>query len=136
MNPTLTTIRVPLLTNIFAGASIPDDWREWQIRSFRDIRIVDGASQFDKFAAVEVEGESLKDVGILPGDVLVFKITDRYREGQIGIWQTPSGRTAKYATDECDGTVKLHNTNGWSQNWNVDEIKLLGVVVRMERDLQ
>lgn len=69
MNPTLATIRVPLLTNIFAGSSIPDDWREWQIRSFRDVRIVEGASQFDKFAAVEVEGESLKDVGILPGDV-------------------------------------------------------------------
>lgn len=135
MNETLTTIRVPLLTNIFAGNSIPDDWQEWQIRSFRDVRVIEGASQFDRFAAVEIEGESLKDVGILPGDVLVFKITQQYTEGKIGIWQTPHGRTAKYAYEDFDGTVKLHNTNGWSQSWNVDEIKLLGVVVRMERDM-
>lgn len=132
----LDTTRIPLLTSIFAGTASPDDWQHWEIKKFRDIRTVETAGQFDRFAAVEVDGESLKGVGINHGDILIFKITERYVEDRIGIWQTPHGRTAKFAYEDIDGTIKLHNQNGWSQNWNADEISLLGLVVRVERDFE
>lgn len=132
---TVETMRIPLLTSIHGGSAVPDDWQQWAIKQFRDVRIVESAGQFDQFAAVDVDGDSLKQCGIFHGDVLIFKITQQYREECLGIWQTPHGRTAKWAFEDVDGTIKLHNKNGWSQNWNVDEVSCLGVVVRVERDL-
>lgn len=135
MNTPVETMRIPLLTSIHGGSAIPDDWQQWAIKRFRDVRIVETANQFDQFAAVEVDGESLHGVGIHHGDILIFKITRDYREECLGIWQTPHGRTAKFAYEDVDGTIKLHNKNGWAQNWNADELSLLGIVVRVERDL-
>lgn len=122
--------------NTFAGASIPDDWQNWQINSFRDIRKIIGSTARDRFIGVPVTGDSLKNVGIIHGDILITKLTTDYTEDKIGIWQTPHGRTAKFAYENFDGSVTLHNKNGWSQEWQPDEIKLVGIVVRVERDLE
>lgn len=135
MTPQIETMRIPLLTSVHGGSAIPDDWQHWAIKQFRDVRVVESANQFDQFAAVEVDGDSLKGCGIYNGDILIFKITCNYRDECLGIWQTPTGRTAKYAYEDVDGTIKLHNKNGWSQNWQPDEISLLGIVVRIERDI-
>jgi SOS-response transcriptional repressor LexA len=129
------TITVPLLTSINGGLPIPDDWQNWQIKKFRDIRAIEGSNQFDRFAAVEVSGDSLKPLNILNDDVLIFKITTQYEEGKIGIWQTPSGRTAKFAYQDFDGSVVLHNENGWQQRWEAADLQLIGVVIRVERDV-
>ncbi len=130
------TMRIPIVTGINAGRSIPDDAMEWQITGFRDVRLIETTDQAARFIAVPVDGDSLKDQGILDGDLLICKITQVYEDGKIGLWQTPSGRTAKYAYYDFDNSVVLHNENGWRQSWSSDELKLLGIVVRVERDME
>jgi SOS-response transcriptional repressor LexA len=118
-----------------SAAMIPKDYTDWEIKGFRDVRLIPGSDRLARFAAVPVEGDSLKEQGILDGDILIMRITKVYEDGKLGVWQTPSGRTAKYAVYDLDGYVVLHNDNGWTQHWNDGEIRLLGIVARVERDL-
>lgn len=115
------------------NGKIVGDWQNWQIKGFREIRAVGNAN---KLIGIPVVGDSLQNIGILHGDILITQITDQYKEEKIGIWQTPHGRTAKFAYEDFDGMVVLHNKNGWVQKWQPEEIKLLGIVVRVERDLE
>lgn len=128
------TMRIPIVTGINAGRSIPDDHADWQITGFRDVRLIP-ANPNERFIAVPVEGDSLIEQGILDGDYLICKITRDYQDGKLGLWQTPHGRTAKFAYYDFDNSVVLHNENGWSQRWDSSELRLLGLVVRIERDL-
>lgn len=126
---------IPIVTGICAGRSIPDDAMDWQITGFRDVRLIETSDQMARFIAVPVDGDSLIDQGILDGDMLICKLTNSYEDGKIGLWQTPHGRTAKYAYYDFDNSVVLHNASGWQQSWEPGELKLLGIVVRVERDL-
>lgn len=128
------TIRIPIVTGINAGRSIPDDYTDWAITGFRTVRAIGPGDQFQRVFGVPVVGESLKEKGILDGDLLICKVTKDYEDGKIGVWQTPHGRTAKYAYYDTDSCVVLHNENGWRQSWDPHEIRLLGIVVRVERD--
>lgn len=130
-----TTIRIPIVTGICAGRSIPDDHTDWQITGFRDVRLIESTDQMARIVAVPVEGESLKDQGILDGDLLICRLTTNYEDGALGVWQTPDGRTAKYAYYDFDSSVVLHNENGWRQTWDAADVRLVGIVVRVERDL-
>jgi SOS-response transcriptional repressor LexA len=130
------TMTVPVVTGITAGRSIPDDYMDWQITGFRNVRLIETTDTTARFIAVPVEGDSLKDQGILDGDLLICKITQNYEDGKIGLWQTPSGRTAKFAYYDFDNSVVLHNENGWRQSWDSGELRLLGIVVRVERDME
>jgi len=127
---------IPIVTGINAGRSIPDDYTDWQITGFRDVRLIETTDQAARFIAVPVEGDSLIDQGILDGDILICKMTGVYEDGKIGLWQTPHGRTAKYAYYDFDNSVVLHNESGWRQSWDSSELKLLGIVVRIERDME
>lgn len=85
------TVRLPVLTPINAGRSIPDDYMDWEITGFRDIRLIDGYDEYTSMMVVPVDGDSLQDVHILDGDLLICHATTRYEDGKIGIWQTPHG---------------------------------------------
>lgn len=130
-----TKISIPVVTGITAGRGVPDDYTDWEITGFRDVRMIEPADQFAQFVAVPVEGESLREEGILDGDLLIMRITRDYEDGKLGIWQTPHGRTAKFAAYDLDGFIMLHNEHGWRQTWNSSEVKLIGLVVRVERDM-
>jgi len=131
----MNTTRIPVVSGINAGRGSPDDLSDWEITGFRDVRLIESTDQTARFVAVPVDGDSLKDQGILNGDFLICKITNDYEDGKIGLWQTPHGRTAKFAYYDPNNSVVLHNENGWRQEWQPDELKLLGIVIRIERDL-
>jgi SOS-response transcriptional repressor LexA len=135
MTTSTATMRIPVVTGITAGRGIPDDYTDWAITSFRDVRMIETADPYARFAGVPVQGDSLKEQGILDGDLLIMRITQDYEDGKIGVWQTPHGRTAKYAYYDSNHSVVLHNENGWRQAWDASELRLLGVVVRVERDM-
>lgn len=130
----IKTIQIPIVTAVTAGRGIPDDLTDWEITGFRDVRLVDPDSTTAYFG-VPVEGDSLVNLHICEGDILVCKRARRYEAGTIGIWQTPMGRTAKLANPYPDDSVVLHNGGSWSQMWQSDEVRLLGIVVRVERDI-
>lgn len=131
-----STITIPILSPVCAGTSLPEDWQNWEIYKFRDVRTVEDVRPYEKIVGIPVDGDSLKKIGIFHGDILITKLTSRYKAGKLCVWQTPHGRTAKFAQSNPDGTVTLHNKNGWSKSWASSEIRLIGVVVRVERDLE
>ncbi len=129
-------MRIPILSPVCAGSSIPEDWQNWQIKEFREIRGVSGLSRGQRCVGIPVNGDSLTNLNIVHGDILVTKLTQNYETGKLCVWQTPHGRTAKFIRENFDGSVTLHNKNGWEQRWQPDEIKLVGIVVRVERDME
>jgi SOS-response transcriptional repressor LexA len=128
------TKRIPILAPVYAGSPTPP-LDGWKIEKFRDIRPIKNCGFNDRLAGLPVIGNSLVDQGIIEGDLLIFKFTSEAKIEKLCIWQTPHGNTAKFARTNADGTVTLHNKNGWQQTWSSDDIRLVGVVVRVERDL-
>lgn len=125
--------RIPVLSPVFAGAPAPLD--DWKIDKFRDARPLKGVRVFDRVAAMPVSGDSLNEQGIFDGDLLVFKFSQETSLDKLCIWETPHGATAKFARLNNNGTITLHNGAGWEQTWNPEDVRLIGVVLRVERDL-
>lgn len=125
-------MKIPILAPVCAGSSIPDDWQNWQIKNFREIREVPGKH---KLVGIPVNGDSLNNLNIIHGDLLIVKLTNQYHHEKLCVWQTPFGRTAKYVRDNRDGTLTLHNKANWEQDWQYADVELIGVVVRIERDI-
>ncbi len=89
----------------------------------------------DELFAVEVCGSTLNNIKIFDGDKLIVKKVSEFNERNLYVFDTPNGRTAKFAF-EFFGDIFLHNNRKWSSNFKAEEVKLLGVVVRVERDLE
>ncbi len=86
------TIRIPILAPVCAGTSLPDDWQNWEIKKFRDVRSVSGVGCAERCVGIPVNGDSLNKIGIFHGDILVTKITTEYKSHRLCVWQTPHGR--------------------------------------------
>jgi SOS-response transcriptional repressor LexA len=126
--------KIPILSPVYAGTPTPLDY--WKIEKFRTIREPRNAKLSDRFAAVPVCGDSLIEQGIFNGDILIFKFTEFAVPSRLCIWQTPEGITAKFAEKSGeDEFITLHNRSGWRKCFFANEIKMIGVVVRVERDL-
>lgn len=76
----------------------------------------------------------LEQSRIFKGDTLIVAPVKSWDEENLYVWQTPSGKTAKYAYDNF-GDITLHNKAGWQQRFKAHQIKCLGKVIRVERDL-
>jgi SOS-response transcriptional repressor LexA len=131
----MKTIEIPVLEPVNGGSPVPTDWKEFAAASVREITEIKDAPPFAKHVAIPVDGNSLKHMGIHNGDILVCRRTRLYIPGGIGIWETPHGRTAKFGRLNKDGSVTLHNHNGWEKQYSADECELVAIAVRVERDL-
>jgi SOS-response transcriptional repressor LexA len=129
----MRTQTVPLLAIVHAGTPTPLDF--WKIENFRTIRAIYGSKTTDRFAALTVSGDSLREQGIYDGDILIFKFTNFAPLTKLCVWQTPYGITAKYAQKTDADTITLHNQNGWQRDFNISDCRMVGVVVRVERDV-
>jgi SOS-response transcriptional repressor LexA len=132
----MKTMLVPVKEPVECGIPIPNDWNTWISGEFREIREIEDKVPFANYSARKVSGESLKASGVHNGDWLICRETSRYVPGKIGVWRTSDGLTAKYAAIDNDGFIILHNHNGWKRKWSSEDIKLVEVVVRLERDFE
>ncbi len=68
--------------------------------------------------------------GIVDGDQLSARVTDRVKEGQLAIFSTPYGLTLKRGYSGPDDTVILRSSNPVyrDQVWQADEVKAIGVI--------
>lgn len=136
----MKTIEVPVLEPVNGGTPVPSSWEEFRTAqehgaTVREISEIKNAPPFAKHVSYPVDGNSLKHMGIHNGDFLICRKTRLYIPGGIGIWETPHGRTAKYGKLNKDGSVTLHNHNGWERQYSADECELIAIAVRVERDL-
>lgn len=127
--------RIPVLAEVFAGKAVPVETLD--ITGWRDIRPINGARPGERFAAAPVRGDSLIEDHISDGDILIFQLTDEARISDLIIALTPDGMTVKYLHAQVEGMVLLRGANAMyeDQIWDAAEIKIQGVVRRIERDL-
>ena len=81
------------------------------------------------------------DFGIREGDYLVFKINATWKDIKsfsICIVEMPNGETLYYAANLLgDDSITLHDRiNGDFLTFKQSEITLIGIVIRVERDLE
>jgi SOS-response transcriptional repressor LexA len=132
----MKTMLVPIKEPVECGIPVPDDWTQWISGQFREIREIENKVPFAKYSARQVSGESLKASGVHNRDWFICRETRHYVPGRIAIWRTPDGLTAKYAAIDRDGSVLLHNHNGWKRKLEPHDVSLVEVVVRLERDFE
>lgn len=123
-----------ITSNSDRAGVMPADWQKWNIASFRDVRPVTNAAPRDRFLGIPVTGNSLKHLGILHGDILITKLAKDFTENDLCVWRTPLGRTVKFASEDC-AEITLHNRGEWRETFFRNEVELIGIAVRVERDI-
>lgn len=127
-------MRVPVLGQVFAGRAVPIE--ALPITSWREIRSVKGARPGDRFVAAPVVGDSMEEDHILDGDIVIFRVTQEAKPGEMVIALTPDGLTLKYIYPLDEHTVVLRGADPqYDQVWESRLVKVQGVVKRIERDL-
>lgn len=113
---------------------LQSNWQDWSIQSFRDVRRIANQTTKDSFVGVPVTGNALEHLHIVHGDLLIVKITSEIKEDKLCVWNTPDGRMPRFGYVEF-GYITLCNQAEWSKTWTDAEVKLIGEVIRVERDL-
>ncbi|MGH9943327.1 MAG: LexA family protein [Pyrinomonadaceae bacterium] len=133
--PTNDTLRIPILSEVFAGKPVPLETLSFA--GWREIRSIKGARLGDRFAAAPIRGDSLIEDHITDGDILIIHLTSEAKIGDLAVALTPDGVTVKYIHAQVEGLVLLRGANSIyeDQIWDASEITIQGVVKRVERDI-
>lgn len=119
---------VPLLGVVTAGQPI---LAVEAVEAYLPVK-VQGYSQSELFA-LRVRGESMINAGILEGDVIIVARTPAARNGEIVVALIEDEATVKRFYKE-DGHFRLQPENDTMEPILVDEVAILGRVVRLLRD--
>ena len=127
------SVRVPILGNIVCG--MPDEERE-QVDGY--LALPEEWTDNDSFL-LRAYGDSMVDVGIEEGDLLLIKRTDSPKNGQIIVALTEEGNTLKRIFFDGE-RPRLHAEN---KNYSDDrrdiypkELSIQGVVVKLIKELE
>ncbi len=104
-----------------------------RLAQFRTVRGLFG-NDSEVFSAVPIYDNALKHLGILSGDMLIVKITKYFNEANLYVWRTPVGQMARFGETSC-AEIVLSNGRNRRETFFRSEVEMLGVVVRVERDL-
>lgn len=121
------TTKVPLLGTVTAGLPI---LAVEQIEEYIPYRSGRGGEK-DLFA-LRVRGESMRDAGILDGDIIVSRKTSSAQNGEIVVALVEDEATVKRFFKE-DGHFRLQPENSAFQPIIVEEVRILGRVVSVIR---
>ena len=125
-------MRIPIVGQVAAGNPV----EFLPIVKFRDIRSIKGARVADQYAGIQVVGNSLLADNIAYGDYAIFRLTYEARNEDLVVARVPDGLTIKYYHPTTDGHILLRGAvPAYDQIWEASDVVVLGVVVRIERDL-
>mgnify|MGYP000306641702 CR=1 FL=1 len=124
--------RVPLVGDVTAG---PPAWAQEEAVEY--IRVDRSIVQFDQPVALRVDGYSMRDAGILPGDIVLVRQQSVAENGQTVIAYYNGGLTVKKF--EYKGSeIRLLPANPSYKPMEVtedDEFEIVGRVMLVLRDL-
>lgn len=125
-------IEIPLVGRIAAGMPVDSpEYNEGSItcdsRNFR--------GDLNKLFALKINGESMREVGILDGDVVVVQQTHSVRRGDIVVAMVGNETTVKSFFPAPDARVELRPANGdfTSQFYPIESVSIQGKVVSLQR---
>ena len=125
-------LRVPLLGEVQAGApALAQEEAVAFVKVRRDI------VNFSDPVALRVEGYSMKDAGILPGDIVLLRQQQNAQNGETVVAWFNGGLTVK-KLERSGKAVRLHPANPSFSVMDVnaaDEFYIIGRVMLVVRDL-
>jgi repressor LexA len=120
---------LPLVGQVAAGSPI---LAEENIEEYLDVPDVVGGEDGDYI--LRVRGESMKDAGILEGDFVVVRPTERARDGEIVVALVGDEATVKRFFRE-NGRIRLQPENDSLEPIYADHVQILGKVTGVFRTL-
>jgi len=127
------TVKIPLLGTVTAGQPI------FAVENFEGYYTFPAAEfKGDDLFLLRVKGESMIEAGIFNGDKLVVKKQESAENGDIVVAMfddgTDEGATVKRFFRR-DGKIILHPENSTMSDFVLDEVKILGKVVGLVRNM-
>ena len=129
----LDATKVPLLGNIAAGqplyAAVEDSRSYAMPNDFFSIK--------SEMFLLQVKGESMQDMGILDGDVVLIKSQPTARDGQIVVAQIDNEAVTLKRFYNCGSYIKLHPENKRMEDIIVtsdQQFRILGVATGLMRN--
>ncbi len=123
-----TPARVPILGDVAAGQLT---FAEENYDGYTDICVRPGVERENLFA-LRVRGESMKNAGILDGDMLAVERTDYAENGEIVVALVENETTVKRYFKE-DGKFRLQPENSEFSPIILDSVEIIGRVVAVMR---
>ena len=128
----LPGLRFPLMGRIAAGYPIERCAQDetLDLETIFGPRIGSSASTF----ALQVEGDSMQDEGILDGDYVIVREASTARDGQQVVALLPDGETTlKTLFRQPDGRIRLQPSNPEFEAIIVDRCQVQGIVIGVMR---
>ena len=125
-------VEIPLIGRICAG--MPADSPEYREGTVScDSAFLKG--NISKLFALKVNGESMREVGILDGDVVIVQQTHTIRRGDVVVAMVDNETTVKSYYPAPDSRVELRpaNMEFTSQFYPVENVSIQGKVVSLQR---
>ena len=125
-------VEVPLVGRVCAG--LPADSPEYREGAVLcDPAFLGG--NIDKLFALRVNGESMRDLGILDGDVVIARQTHNIRRGDIVVALVDNETTVKSYYPAPGAKVELRpaNPDFKSQIYPVEDVAMQGRIVSLQR---
>lgn len=123
-----TTLQVPVLGRVAAGNPILAVENIEEYVSFSPRRRVES----DQYFALNVQGESMRDAGILNGDIVVAKRAPTALDGEIVVALLEDEATVKRLFRE-KGRIRLQPENPDYEPIYAKDVRILGKVVAVFR---
>lgn len=122
----LQSIKIPLLGEVPAGVpSLAVEEREEYIEV--DPSLVKGRS-----FALRVKGDSMKDCGILPGDIVIVRLQNMAQNGDIVVARFEDDTTVKYFKQKKEGVFLVPANPNYSEI-PAQDAKIIGRVTAVIR---
>jgi SOS-response transcriptional repressor LexA len=104
---------------------------------WREIRPVDGARQYDRFCALQVNDDSLIDDQILDGYYAIVRLTfddSEITPGRLVAVLAPGGLFIKHIYLEANNRIRLVSANDEYEDliFDAGNVRIQGVVVRAD----
>ena len=125
---------IPLLGWINAG--MPADAQEYRERDIYVESALLARFPNDKFFALRVSGESMRDLGVLDGDIVIVRQTENIRYGDMVVALIGNEATVKSYFPLTQGRIELRpaNPDYSTQVYRMDEVMIQGKVVGLQRE--
>ncbi len=127
-------VAIPLLGRINAGVTTESlEFKEGDVYVSSNLT---GKYPESDFFALRIQGESMRDLGILEGDIVIVKQTNTAKNGEVVVALANNETTIKSFYPTNDGKVELRPANREfaPQFYTTNEVAIQGVVVALQRE--
>lgn len=129
------TLCIPVLGRISAGAPLLSEQHVDRQLYFDPFSLPRGCGQ-ERLFALQVQGESMRDLGILDGDLVIARQADTAALGDVVV-ALVDGETTVKSLYWADGKWELRPANSEYHSWFLTPEQLIvqGVVVALQRTI-